>query len=193
MKKCSEQFYVKRKSAPSTFSCTVTGMEFSVLILLHVAMGIVWAGGAIVLGLFIVPSVLDAGPAGGVVMVGVVKRRLPILLTVAGGLVVLTGLRLYMQRFSGDWLTTPEGIVLTLGAILGLGGFVLGLFVQRPTVQRLGALAADIARAGGAPDATQAGELRALQGKLRRVARLTAWHLAGASLLMASHRLASML
>ena len=34
---------------------------------------------------------------------------------------------------------------------------------------------------------------RELQAKLRRVARLMAWHLIGAALLMASHRLASML
>ena len=168
-------------------------MEFPVLILLHVGLGIFWAGAAIVLGLFVVPSVLDAGPAGGVVMAGVVKRRLPIILTFAGGLVVLTGVRLYMLRFSGAWLTTPEGLVLTLGAVLGLGGFAIGVFVQRPIVLKLGALAAEIAHSGGPPSATQAGELRALQGKLRRVARLTAWHLAGAAALMASHRLASML
>jgi hypothetical protein len=168
-------------------------MEFPALILLHVAFGIFWAGGAIVLGLFIVPSVLDAGPAGAAVMAGVVKRRMPVVLTFAGGMVVLTGVRLYMLRFSADWVTTPEGIVLTLGAILGLGGFALGLFVQKPTVEKLGALAAEIGRSGGPPNATQAGELRALQAKLRRVARLTAWHLIGASVMMASHRLASMI
>ena len=49
-------------------------MEFPVLILIHVVFGIFWAGGAIVLGLFVVPAVLDAGPAGGAVMAGVVKR-----------------------------------------------------------------------------------------------------------------------
>ena len=167
-------------------------MEFPVLILVHVVFGILWAGGAIVLGLFVVPSVLDAGPAGGAVMAGVVKRKMPVVLTMAAGLVVLSGLRLYMLRFSGAWLLSPEGIVLSLGAVLGLGGFALGL-VQRPIVQKLGALAAEIAKSGGPPNASQAGELRELQAKLRRVARLTAWHLLGASLLMASHRLASML
>jgi hypothetical protein len=146
-----------------------------------------------VLGLFVLPSVLDAGPAGGAVMAGVVKRKLPVVLTMAAGLVVLSGLRLYMLRFSGAWLQSPEGMVLSLGALLGLGGFALGLFVQKPAVEKLGALAAEIAKSGGPPNASQAGELRDLQAKLRRVARLTAWHVLGASLLMASHRLASML
>lgn len=168
-------------------------MEFPVLILLHVAFGILWAGGAIVLGLFVLPSVLDAGPAGGAVMAGVVKRRMPIVLTMAAALVVLTGLRLYMLRFSVDWLTSPEGFVLSLGALLGLGGFGLGVFVQKPTAERLALLGLQVAQSGGPPTATQAGELRELQAKLRRVARLMAWHLMGASLLMASHRLAAML
>jgi hypothetical protein len=168
-------------------------MEFPVLILLHVAFGILWAGGAVVLGLFVLPAVLDAGPAGGAVMAGVVKRRMPIVLTFAAGLVVLTGLRLYMLRFSMAWLTSLEGLVLTFGAVLGLGGFVLGVFVQKPTAERLALLGLQVAQSGGPPTAAQASELRDLQAKLRRVARLMAWHLIGAALLMASHRLASML
>jgi len=168
-------------------------MEFPFLILLHVVSGILWAGGATVLGLFVLPAVIEAGPAGGAVMAGVVKRRMPIVLTMAAGLVVLTGLRLYMLRFSGAWLSSPEGVVLSFGALLGLGAFILGVFVQKPTAEKLAQLAAEIAKSGGPPNASQAGQLRALQAKLQRVARLTAWHLIGASLLMASHRLASML
>src|SRR5262245_683829 len=168
-------------------------MEFPVLILLHVAFGILWAGGAIIIGLFIVPAILEAGPAGGAGMAGVVKRRMPVVLMIAGLIVVLTGLRLYMLRFSGVWLTTPEGLVLTFGAILGLGALVLGLFVQKPAAQKLSALAAEVARSGGPPSPAQIAALRAQQEKLARVARLTAWHLVGAALLMASHRLASML
>lgn len=168
-------------------------MEYPFLILLHVVFGILWAGGATVLGLFVLPAVADAGPAGGAVMAGVVKRRMPVVLTMAAALVVLTGVRLYMLRFSSVWVTSPEGIVLSLGALLGLGAFVLGVFVQKPTAEKLVRLGGEIAKAGGPPNASQAGELRALQAKVQRVARLMAWHVIGASLLMASHRLASML
>ncbi len=66
-------------------------MEYPFLILLHVVLGILWAGGATVLGLFVLPAVVDAGPAGGAVMAGVVKRRMPVVLTIAAALVVLTG------------------------------------------------------------------------------------------------------
>jgi hypothetical protein len=168
-------------------------MEYPFLVLLHVAFGIFWAGGAAVLGLFIIPSVLDAGPAGGAVMAGAVKRRLPLLLTFSGGLVVLTGIRLFMLRYSPDWIATPEGIVLSLGALLGLGAFVMGVFVQKPTVGRIGALAAEIAQSGRPPSPDQAATMKALQQKLRKVGMLTAWHLIGSSVLMASHRLAAML
>lgn len=168
-------------------------MEFSTLLLVHVFFGIVWAGGAIAAGFFIVPAVLEAGPAGGAVMAGVMKRRFPILMSVSAGLVVLSGLRLYSLRFSTAFLGTPEGIALTLGGVLGLGAFVLGVFVQRPTAQRLGELGAQISAGGGPPTPEQAADMQALRSRLSRVARLTAWHVVFASLLMASHRLAAML
>jgi uncharacterized membrane protein len=167
-------------------------MEYPVLILLHVLFGILWAGGGITLGVFIVPSVLEAGPAGGAVMAGAVRRRMAVVLTMSAALVVLTGVRLFMLRFSTAWLGSPEGIVLTLGALLGLGAFALAVFVQRPAVTKLAAIAAEIARAGGPPTPAQTSTLRGLQQKLRRTAALTAWHLVGASVLMAGHRLAAL-
>ena len=164
-------------------------MEYLSLIALHVALGIFWAGTAIGVGLFIIPAVLDAGPAGGAVMAGVVKRRMPLALTVAGALVVLTGLRLYMLRFSAALFTTPDGIALTLGGVLGVGAFAIGVFVQKPAVERLGALGAAVAAAGRPPTAEQAAEMQALRDRLRRIAAVTAWHLIGAAILMSSHRL----
>lgn len=166
-------------------------MEYLSLIFLHVAFGILWAGGGIVLGLFIVPSVMDAGPAGGAVMAGVVKRRMSIVLSGAAVIVVLTGLRLYMIRFTTAWLGTAEGLAIAAGAVLGIGAFVLGVFVQRPLVGRMGALAARIAASGAPPSAEQAAELAAMRTRLRRIASLTAWHLIGAALLMSMHRLAT--
>jgi hypothetical protein len=100
---------------------------------------------------------------------------------------------LYSMRFSTAFLGTPEGIVLTLGGILGLGAFVIGVFVQRPVAGRLGALGAQIQAAGGPPTPEQAAELGRLRERLGRVARLTAWHLLLAAFLMASHRLAAMM
>lgn len=167
-------------------------MEYFLVIFLHVAFGMVWVGGAVAAGFFFIPAVLEAGPAGGAVMAGVMKRKFPVVMTASAVTVVLTGIRLYMVRFSTEWLATAEGIVLTLGAVLGLGGFFLGLLVQKPTAERMGALGAQIAASGGPPSPEQARELEALRAKLSRVARLTGWHLIGAATLMASHRLATL-
>src|SRR6187455_3444955 len=120
-------------------------MEYFLLIFLHVLGGILWAGAAFVMGLFFIPSVMDAGAGGGPVMAGLIRRRFPIFITVLGFTVVLTGARLYMLRFSAGWIASPEGIVITLGAILAIGGLVLGVAIQKPVAQRLGALAAAIA------------------------------------------------
>lgn len=168
-------------------------MEYASLLLLHVFFGIVWAGGAITAGFFIIPSVLEAGPAGGAVMAGVARRRLPVAMSVSAVLVVLSGLRLYSLLFSGAWLTTSQGIVLTLGAIAGLGAFVVGFFVQRPLIDRLGALTGQVAASAVPPTPEQAAEIEGLRKRLGRIARVTAWHLVAASVLMAGHRLAAMI
>jgi uncharacterized membrane protein len=167
-------------------------MEYLSLVFLHVAFGVLWAGGAIVLGLFIIPSVMDAGSAGGAVMAGILKRRLPVFLSVSAFVVVLSGVRMYMIRFTPEWLTTAEGLAITIGGLLGLGAFVLGFFIQRPLAGKLGAMAARVAASGAPPTPDQAAELAALRGRLRRVAALTAWHLIGATLLMSIHRMATM-
>jgi uncharacterized membrane protein len=168
-------------------------VEYFGLVFVHVFFAILWAGGAIAVGLFIIPSVIEAGPAGGAVMAGVLKRRFPLVMTVSGVLVVLSGLRMYMLRFDPAWVHTPEGIVLSLGAIAGLGAMGIGMFIQKPTVEKLGALGAKLAAAGRPPTPEETAEMDALRRKLVRVARLTAFHLAAAALLMASHRLAALM
>ncbi len=126
-------------------------------------------------------------------MAGMVMGRCPIAMTSAAVFVVLTGLRMFMLRCSSSWILTPEGIALGLGGLLGIGAFFIGLFVQKPAVERLGSLAAQIAASGAPPTPAQAAELQALRARLGRIAKVMAWHLIGAAILMASHRLATTL
>lgn len=163
-------------------------MEYLALVFLHVASGVFWAGGAVTLGVFVIPSVSDAGPAGATVMTGLVRRRLPTWLLVAGFVTVTTGLGIYVPRFSVEWLGTPQGIVITMGALAALEAFIAGLLIQRPTAQRLGALAASIAATGVPPPESKVAEVRTLQKRLRATALFTAINLIVATLLMALHR-----
>jgi hypothetical protein len=168
-------------------------MEYASLLLLHVVFGVLWAGGAVAVGTFVIPSIFEAGPAGGAVMAGILKRRFPIVMTVSGAITVFTGLRLYMLLASNAWIVTPQGLVLSLGALAGVGAFVVGVFVQKPTAEKLGALAAQVAAAGKAPTPEQAAQLQALRTRLAKVAKVTSWHLIVAVVLMAGHRLAAMM
>lgn len=163
-------------------------MELWTLRVLHISAGVASAGFAMFLGWFLMPALREAGPAGGPVMAAVLKRRLSMWMNVAGLIVVLTGLRLYMLFFNGNWLKTGTGIVLTLGAILGLGAFFIGQMVSRPTAKKIEALGAAIAAGGGKPTAEQSAQMQALSAKAFKAARLNAWHLAGATVCMALAR-----
>lgn len=168
-------------------------MEYPILILIHLSCGVVWAGGLITVGFFVVPAVFESGPAGGAVIAGIMRRRFATLMTAAGALVVVSGLRLYMLRFSADWIGSANGIVLTLGALLGLAAFIIGVFVQKPTATRFAALGAKLASSGDAPSAEEAAELEALRVRLAKIAKVSAWHVLAALLLMAAHRLSGIL
>jgi hypothetical protein len=163
-------------------------MEYLLLVFLHVTFGVFWAGGAVMVGLFVIPSIAEAGPAGGAVMAGVAKRRLPVVLLVSGVLTVLTGLRIYFVRFSTEWLQTPEGLAITTGAILALIALTVGITVSRPTAGRAARLAGEMAKAGGPPTPDQKAEMQMLQRRLGQAGRVVSWALVGAVVLMASHR-----
>lgn len=164
-------------------------MEYTSLILVHIAAGVLWAGGSITAGFFVIPAALDAGPGGGAVMAGVMKRGFPKFMTLLGILVVLSGLRLYMLRFNVAWLGTPGGVATTLGGLLALGAFFLGLLVQKPAAERLGQLSGELAAAGAPPTPEQAAGLAQARARLGKIGRVTAWHLVAATVLMASRRL----
>lgn len=169
-------------------------VEIAILRLLHIGFGAFWVGGAVMTAWWVVPSVIEAGPSGGPVMRGIVeKRKLPVVMTVAGLITILAGLRLYMIKFSTAWLTTPEGIVLSLGGLLAIAGYAIGMMVQRPTAMKLAALGGAIAAAGKPPTPEQAAEVAALQQKLARAARLVGAHVLAALVLMAAMRLAQQL
>jgi hypothetical protein len=56
----------------------------------------------------------------------------------------------------------------------------------------MGVLAQQITASGRPPTPEQASELQASRARLGRIARLTAWHLLGAALLMAMQRLVTL-
>jgi len=169
-------------------------MLFASLIFIHVFFGTLWAVGAFIVGFFVIPSVIEAGPGGGPVMGGiVVKRKFPIFMTVWALLAVASGLGLWVIDFNAkgglDWLKRPEGAVLTVAALGALHALVKGLLVQKPTAEKLGALGVQLAQSQGKPDPALLEELKATQAKLGKIAQSVARELMGIAALMALHQL----
>ena len=169
-------------------------MLFATLIFVHVFFGTLWAVGAFIVGFFVIPSVLEAGPGGGPVMGGiVVKRKFPIFMTVWAVLAVASGVWLWAIDFNSKgglvWLEHPEGAVLTLAALGALHAFVKGLLVQKPTAEKMGALGAQLAQSQGKPDPALLEEMKATQAKMAKLGRSAAHELMGVALLMALHQL----
>jgi hypothetical protein len=168
-------------------------MLFAALIFVHVLCGTLWAIGAFVIGFFVIPSVLEAGPGGAPVMGGiVVKRKFPMFMTIWAVLGVVSGLGLWLIDFYAKgglaWLSHPEGAVLTLAALGALHAFVKGLLVQKPTAEKMAALGARIAQSQGRPEPALLEDMKATQAKLGALGRSAAFELLGVAALMALHQ-----
>jgi len=145
-----------------------------VLRIVHIVAGVFWVGGAAVFTFFVEPSAKALGqPAGGQFMGHIAqKKKLPLFFAASGILTVVAGILLYIRDSGGfdpDWITSGVGLTLTVGGLAGIGALVLGVFFARPTVQRIGALGAQIQEAGGPPSEAQAAEMHALDARYQKL------------------------
>lgn len=144
---------------------------FSVLRFLHIIAGILWAGGAIVLSLFIAPTMGATGDAGKQFAGHLMGRtKFTAYMTVTAATTVLAGSILYAidsNWFRSGWMMTPTGIGFGIGAIAGLVAFVFG-FMLGSVNQNLAALGAQIQ---GTPTTEQMAALQALVKRQTTVAR----------------------
>jgi uncharacterized membrane protein len=147
-----------------------------VLRLIHIGAGVFWAGGAIIVARFVIPSLQDAGPEGGKVAQALQQRGLMTALPAAAVLTILSGLILYWRvsgGYAAQWSRTPTGMALGLGAAASIVAFAVGISVMRPAMMKAGALAQTLPQLTdpGARDAGQA-EIQRLR---RRGARAGNW------------------
>jgi uncharacterized membrane protein len=148
-----------------------------VLRLIHIMSGVFWVGAATAFFLFVQPSIVAAGPAGGVVMREIaVVRRFPEVQTIAATLTVLAGFLLYLKDSAGfqtSWMFGAGGIGFTIGGLAAIAVWVAGFAGVRPRVARMGAIGAAVQASGGPPNAEQQAEIGKIQGELRT---LGLWH-----------------
>ena len=101
---------------------------------LHIVGGVIWVGSTFLFSVFIGPSAAEVGPSAGPLLHQlVVKRRVTQVITgiavvtvAAGGFVYWRDLQL--SGSLGDFVATDFGLVLTIGAILGLIALFWGYF-----------------------------------------------------------------
>ena len=118
-------------------------IELLVLRLIHVVGGIVWVGSTFFSFIWLLPSVVKAGPAGGQVMVNLQKRHFMTVLPIVAILTMLSGVRLMQivsSGFSAAYFRTPTGRGFAISALLSILAFLVGITVSRPATVRIAKL-----------------------------------------------------
>jgi uncharacterized membrane protein len=140
-----------------------------ILRLFHITCGAFWAGSMIYLALFIIPALKASGPAGTTFMLQLGKTGYPIVIMIIAIVTIVTGIGLIWklsEGFEAAWFHTPYARVLSMGMVLSLIAFVIGISVNRPAAMRINKVSDAIARAGGPPTNEQMNELMALRKKI---------------------------
>jgi len=126
-------------------------IEMVILRALHIALGVFWAGSAFFLTSFALPAARKSWPASAEWMRLLLGPRFQRGIAIAGGLTVLAGLRMMWKlsgNFSGAWITSPNGMLLTVGGLCGIGAFVVGGARIGPAATRMNARLEGAERAG---------------------------------------------
>src|SRR5262245_51669695 len=112
-----------------------------ILRLIHIGSAVFWVGGTLFLWRFVTPAVQKMGADGAKFMRALLNDT-PYLTAIpaAAVLAVLSGGWMYIrdsQGFNADWFRQTSTIVLTIGALAGIGAAGHGLFVIKPTADKI--------------------------------------------------------
>ena len=144
-----------------------------VLRLVHVVASVCWAGGAFIFFLFVEPTAKALAPTGmQFVEHMVTKRRFSMFMVISSTLTVLSGALLILQYAGGRWLDyvqTGPGLGFTLGSVVGVTVYLIGMFGVNPRALRMAKLGREIQAAGGPPTPAQGAELQKLDREMSRL------------------------
>lgn len=158
--------------------------------LIHILAGIFWVGAVFVVAGFLVPTVRETGREGGRFMQHLAqRRRLPVVLSIAMLLTVLSGFAMYGRLAAsthGQWATTRPGIGYGVGALAAILAAITGAAISGSAARRMAAIGQTAVTAG--PSAEQQAEMGRLQARMAVGSRITAGLLAVAAGAMAVAR-----
>lgn len=119
-------------------------MDVSLLMLiraLHILLGALWLGTAVLLTVFLMPSVRMVGVAGAPILGQLARRGVGNYILVLAVLTALTGLWLFWRVSDGlrvEVMLTPPVMVLGVGALCGLLAMALGGLILAPCMKGMG-------------------------------------------------------
>ena len=138
----------------------------------HILGGALWFGSAFLFAGFFGPAAGELGPAAGPVMSNVVKKRkIAKVIAVLAITTVIAGWALWLKNALsypsiGDWLTSPFGLILTIGGLLATFAGYYGITGIGNNVERVVELGDQIAASGGPPTPEQGARLAHLGAEI---------------------------
>ena len=156
---------------------TIGTLVVLILRLAHIFGAFAWIGGAMFLNSVVLPTAKEAGPDGAKYMQWIGRTgRLTRVFTGASITTVVAGLLLFFPtsgNFNGAWLGSAHGIVLSIGAVIGLLAFLHGIFGSGAVARRAAALAKEMASRNGPPAPEQIQQAQALGASTARQAMIS--------------------
>jgi uncharacterized membrane protein len=151
-------------------------MDLGLIVLrLHIVAGVAWVGGGFLMILIVTRTAKLSGATG--------DEFFGRLMTVGRGaqyfalaalVTVIAGALLYWRASGGfqmAWITSPTGLAFTIGSVAAVVSLVWGGTMVGPATQRLQAIGAEIAAAGGDPTADQRSTVDSLKRRLDAFAK----------------------
>ena len=166
-------------------------LGYAVLRLLHVGLGVFWAGTVFFTTFLLMPAMMDAGPDSAKVMAGLERRGMLVVLPVVAIITIVTGFWMYFRVSGGaaDWARSPTGMALGVGGATAVLALILGFTVMRPTQMKTGSVAAALAATPEGPErAALAATLQKLRSRMVAGSRLVAFLILITVVLMAVAR-----
>jgi uncharacterized membrane protein len=165
---------------------------FLIMRITHIFGAVLWVGSAIFYFFLITPAVKSLGPSGGQFMQNLIgKQRLPIYMNLVSLVTILSGLYLYIYDSGGfrlGWIVSGPGTLLTIGSVVGIAVFFVGMLGIKPRGERIGALGMEIGKAGGPPSPAQLLEMEKLNREMHFFEKLDVAMLTIALLTMTAAR-----
>ena len=144
----------------------------------HILAGALWFGSAFLFAGFFGPASAETAPSSGPIMSNVVKkRRIATVLAALAITTVIVGWTLWLKDALsypsiGTWLTSPFGLVLTIGGLLATAAGYFGITGIGNNVEKTVEIGDQVAASGGPPTPEQGAQLAHLGAEIQKHSKI---------------------